>query len=68
MSTKTYIQRNKLMHLENTLVMYGVCNAVMLERLIKTVHALHSRQTMYKTLFVGRTSAAYKYYSQMHRE
>ena len=56
MSTKTDIQRNKLMHLENTLVMYRVYNAEMLERLIKTGHALHSRQTMYKSLFAGRTS------------
>ena len=31
------------MHLENTLVMYGVYNAETLEKLIKTVHALHSR-------------------------
>ena len=56
---------HKLMHLENTLVMYGVHNAETVERLIKTVHALHSRQTMYKSLFAGRTSTAYEYYSQM---
>ena len=30
------------------------------------MHALHSRQTMYESLFVVRTSAAYKYYLQMH--
>ena len=40
----------------------------MLERLLKTVHALHSRQTMYEGLFAGRTSATYEYYSQMHGE
>ena len=57
-----------LAHLENALVMYGVYNAEMLERLVKTVHALHSRQTMYESLFVDRTSAAYEYYSQMHGE
>ena len=66
MSIKIDIKRNKLMHLENTLVMYGVYNAETLEILIKRVHALHSRQTMYKSLFAGRTSAAYEYYSQMH--
>ena len=60
MSIKTDIQRNKLVHLENTLVMYAVYNAETLERLIKTVHILHSRQTMYKGLFVGKTSAAYE--------
>ena len=48
--------------------MYGVYNAEMLERLIKTVHTLHSRQTMYKNLFAGMTSVAYEYYSQMHGE
>ena len=37
-------QRNKLMHLENTLVMYRIYNAETLERLVKMVHALHSRQ------------------------
>ena len=56
------------MHLENTLVMYGVYNMETLERLIKTVHTLHSRQTMYESIFTGRTSAAYEHYSQMQGE
>ena len=68
MSIKTDIQRNKLMHLENTLVMCGVYNAETLERLIKRVHTLHSRHTMYESIFAGRTSAAYEYYSEMHSE
>ena len=68
MSTKTDIQKNKLRHLENTLVMYGVYNAKTFKRLVKTVHMLHSRQTMYESLFTGKTSAAYEYYSQMHGE
>ena len=68
MSFKTDIQRNTLMYLENTLVMYGVYNAEMLERLVKTVHILHSRQTLYKNLLASKTSAAYEYHSQMHSE
>ena len=45
MSTKTDIQRNKLMHLENTLDMYGVYNAETLAILIKTVqHYIADRQ------------------------
>ena len=36
------------------------------ENLVKTVHALHHRQSLYKSLFVGQTLAAYKEYSQMH--
>ena len=39
MPSKVDIQRNKLIHLENTLVMYGIYNAETLEKLIKTVHA-----------------------------
>ena len=54
------------MLLENTLVMIAVYNAELLERLVKIVHALHCRQTLYKSLFTGKTSAAYEFYSQMH--
>ena len=68
MSIQTDTQRNKLIHLESTLVMYGVYNADTLERLVKPVHMLHSRQTLYENLFAGKTSAAYEYYSQMHSE
>ena len=49
MTIKTDIQRNELIHLEYTLVMYGVYNAETLERLVKTVHTQHSRQTYTKT-------------------
>ena len=47
MSISMDVQRNKLMHLENTLVMYGIYNAENLEKLVKIVHALHSRQSLY---------------------
>ena len=48
--------------------MYGVYNEETLERLVKTVHALHSRQTLYKSLFVSKTSVAYEFCSQTHGE
>ena len=63
MSAKTDIQRNKHLHLEDTLVMYGVYSAETLEKLIKTVHMLHSRQSLYESLFVGKVTEAYEYYS-----
>ena len=66
MSLSLNTHRNKLMHLENTLIMYGIYNAETLEKLVKTVHALHSRQSLYEHLFAGQTSAAYEAYSQMH--
>ena len=66
MSVLMNAQRNKLMHLENTLIMYRIYNAETLEKLVKTVHALHSRQSLYESLLAGQTSAAYEVYSQMH--
>ena len=42
MSTTTDAQRNKLMHLENLLIMYGVYNAETLSKLVKTARVLHS--------------------------
>ena len=66
MSISMDAQRNKLMHLENTCVMYGIYNAETLENLVKTVHALHSRWSLYEGLFAGQISAAYEAYLQMH--
>ena len=45
MSMSMDAQRNKLMHLENTLVTYGIYNAETSENVVKTVHVLHSRHT-----------------------
>ena len=54
MTSKIDIQRNRLIHFEHTMVMYWVYNAETLQKLIKTVHALHSRQSMYEKLFANR--------------
>ena len=66
MSISTDIHKNKLMHLENTLIMYGIYNAETSEKLIKTVHVLHNCQSMYESLLAGQVSAAYEAYLQMH--
>ena len=66
MSVTRDMQRNKLIHLENTMVMYGIYNVETLENLVKTVNTLHSRQTLYENLFSGRTSSAYESYLQLH--
>ena len=42
MSISMDVQRNKLIQLENSLIMYGVYNAETLEKLVKTAHVLHS--------------------------
>ena len=65
MSILMDVQRNKLIHLENSLVMYGIYNAETLEKLVKTVHVIHSRQSLIEGLFAGQSVAAYEVYSQM---
>ena len=64
MSISMDVQRNKLMHLENTLVM--LWNLQVLEKLVKTVQVIHSRQPLIEGLFTGQSAAAYEAYSQMH--
>ena len=56
MGNKADIQCNKLMHLENSMLMYGVCNTETLEKLIKTVHNIHNTTILHERLFVGQHS------------
>ena len=65
MSISSDVQRNKLIHLENSSVMYGVYNEETLEKLVKTSHALHSCQSLVEDIFAGQMVPAYKIYSQM---
>ena len=44
------------MHLENSMLMYGVSNAETLEKLIKTVHNIHHTTTSHERLFMGQHS------------
>ena len=53
MNDKANIQLNKLMKLDNTILMYGIYNAEMLEKLIKTVHEIHNTASSLEKLFAG---------------
>ena len=56
MDSKADIQHNRLMHLENSILMYGIYNAETLEKLIKTVHNIHNTTTSHERLFTGQHS------------
>ena len=47
------IQHNRLMKLDNTMLMYVVYNAEMLEKLMKTVHEIYNATSSYEKLFAG---------------
>ena len=51
MSNQANIQCNKLMKLDNTMLMYGIYNAETLEKLINTVHEIHNMTSSHEKLF-----------------
>ena len=53
MKSKANIQCNKLMKLDDTMLMYGIYNAETLEKLIKTVHKIHNTTSSHEKLFAG---------------
>ena len=57
MDSKATIQCNKLMQLENSMLIYGVYNAKMLEKLINTVHNIHNTTSSHERLFPGQQSS-----------
>ena len=42
MNNQANTQHNKLMKLDDTMLMYGIYNAEMFEKLIRTVHEIHT--------------------------
>ena len=56
------LQRNKIFHLKDSMVKYGVYNSHTLEDLTDTVHKLHNRTTWNEKLFSGQINNWYKYY------
>ena len=57
MDSKTTFQCNKLIQLENLMLMYGVYNTETLEKLINTVHNIRNTTSLQERLFVGQQSS-----------
>ena len=53
MNNQADIQCNKLIKLDNTVLMYGIYNAKTLEKLINTVHEIHNVISSHEKLFAG---------------
>ena len=58
MHSKVNIQLNKLMQLENSMLMYSVYNVETLEKLITTVHNIHKTTSSQERLFTGQHSTS----------
>ena len=59
MNSEAEFQCNKLLKLDNTLLMYGICNAEMLEKLINTVKELHNVTSCMKNCLQGNITPPY---------
>ena len=57
MDSKTTIQHNKLMQLENSMLMYGIYNAETLEQLINTAHNIQNTTSLHERLSAGQESS-----------
>ena len=53
MNNQADIQCNKVIKLDNTMLMYGIYNAETLEKLINTVHKIHNVTSSHEKLFAG---------------
>ena len=57
MDSKTTTQFNKLIQLENSMLMYGIYNVETVEKLNDTVHQIHNTTSSHERLFVGQQSS-----------
>ena len=64
MDKKTNIQCNRIHHLEDTMIMYGVYNSDTLTDLIDTVHRMQNFTTWNKKTFAGKLHDWMELYSQ----
>ena len=55
--SKTTIQCNKIMQLENSMLMYSIYNAETLEKLISTIHHIHNTTSLHERLFAVQQSS-----------
>ena len=62
MKNQVNLERNKLFHLEDSMVIYSIYNSDTLEKLINTVHKMHNKTTWSEKLFAGKLNNWYQWY------
>ena len=58
MNNEVNFQCNKLLKLDNTMLMYGIYNTETLEKLISTVQDIHNVTSSHERLFAGEHNPA----------
>ena len=62
MENKLDLQCNKIFHLEDSMVLYGIYNSGTFKALIHTVHRLHNQSTWNERLFAGKIEDWYRWH------
>ena len=57
------IERNRIFHLEDTMIMYGIYNVDTLEKLIKMVHNMNNRSNWFEKMYAGKLKNWYNTYA-----
>ena len=66
MDNEINVQHNKLLKLDNTMLMYGIYNAETSEKLINTVHNIHNVTSSHERIFTGEHNPAiFCFYTQI---
>ena len=62
MSKKASIEWNRVFHLEDSMIMYGVYNVDTLEKLIQMVDKMNTRSVWFKQLYAGHVNKWFEMY------
>ena len=62
MENKINLQCYRIIHLEDSMVMYGIYNSETLEKLIDTVHKMDNSTTPNEKIFAGKLDSWYNWY------
>ena len=62
MERKVDIQQNRIHHLEDSMIMYGIYNSDTLEQLIEPVHRMHNTTSWHERIFAGKLNHWYNWY------
>ena len=63
---KVDIWRNKIFHLEDSMIMYGIYNSDTLEQSIETVHRMHNTTCWHEKIFAGKVHHWFEWY--LHKD
>ena len=63
MKKRHNIEQNRVFHLEDLMIMYGVYNVDTLEKLIQMVHKMNNRSIWYEKLYAGQVNNWFDKYS-----